>query len=141
MKKMSPKFSVVISGSFRKHFEGIKKTIQEFEACGIEVLSPKPSAVINPEEEFVILETDESSDPKNLEEQHLEAIKKADTLYIYNPGGYIGASATLELGFAYAFRKTIFSKESCRDFTLKLFVNAVATPEQVKTILSLQAEI
>ena len=99
---------------------------------GIKVLSPKPSKVINPNEEFVILETDDTADPKTLEQRHLDAIYNADALYIYNPDGYIGASATIELGWALALGKPTYVKEEAVDFTLKLFCGKVATPKEIK---------
>ncbi|MBZ1356483.1 MAG: hypothetical protein KY054_01770 [Candidatus Nealsonbacteria bacterium] len=132
MTNKSKKLSIVVSGSFRKYFEGISKIIKEFDELDIQVLSPKLSKVINPEHEFVILETDDTDDPKTLEQRHLDAIEKADALYIYNLDGYIGASATLELGWAIALGKPIYTKEQSEDFTLKLFSGKVATPIEVK---------
>lgn len=132
MTKNTKKLSIVVSGSFRKHFEGISKVIKEFEKLDIEVLSPKPSKITNPDHEFVILETDDIDDPKVLEQRHLDAIEKADALYIYNSDGYIGVSATLELGWAIALGKPIYTKEQSEDFTLKLFSGKVATPNEVK---------
>lgn len=124
-------FIVVISGSFRKHFSGIQEKIGEFEAAGIDVLSPKKAGVKNPGEEFAILETDDTNDPKTFETRHLDAIEAADALYLYNPDGYIGASAALELGYALALGKPIFSKEPGEDFTLKLFSGIVANPGEI----------
>jgi NTP pyrophosphatase (non-canonical NTP hydrolase) len=127
--------SIVVSGSFRKHFEGISRVIKEFENLGIQVLSPKPSKIMNPEHEFVILETDNTDDQKTLEQRHLEAIEKADALYLYNLDGYIGASTTLELGWAIALGKPIYSKEQSKDFTLKFFSGKIATPNEIQTEL------
>jgi len=121
--------SIVVSGSFRKHFEGISRVIKEFENLGIQVLSPKPSKVMNPEHKFI---TDDTDDPKTLEQRRLDAIEKADTLYIYNLDGYIGASATLELGWAIALGKPIYSKEQSKDFTLKFFSGKIATPNEIQ---------
>jgi len=132
MVNKSKKLSVVVSSSFRKHFEGISRVVKEFEKVDIQVLSPKPSKIINPKHEFVILETDDTDDPKTLEQRRLDAIEKADALYIYNLDGYIGASATLELGWAIALGKPIYSKEESKDFTLKLFSGKVATPSEIK---------
>ena len=50
--------SIVISGSFRKHYKEICVMIRNFESQGIQVLSPRHSVVINPGEDFVLLETD-----------------------------------------------------------------------------------
>ncbi|PID87666.1 hypothetical protein CSB07_00240 [Candidatus Gracilibacteria bacterium] len=125
---MTKKLTIVVSGSFRKHFEGISKVIKEFEELYVHVLSPKLSKNINPDHEFFY----DTDNPKILEQRHLDAINKADALYIYNPDGYIGASATLELGWAIALGKPIYSKEYSEDFTLKFFSGKVATPSDVK---------
>lgn len=124
--------SIVISGSFRKHFQGISSLIQEFEGLDIQVLSPQASQITNPKDEFVILETDDTNDPKTLQERHLTAIEQADALYLYNKNSYLGASATLELGWALALGKPIYAKESSEDFTLNLCSGKIATPQEVK---------
>lgn len=132
---MTKKLSVVISGSFRRYFDGISETVKVFEVLGIDVLSPKASKVINPDEEFAILETDDTSDPQTLEQRHLDAITAADALYLYDPDGYIGDSSKMELGWAIALGKPVFCKEPVADSTLKFFCGTVATPEQVKAAL------
>ncbi|MBI1984526.1 MAG: hypothetical protein HYS60_00230 [Candidatus Wildermuthbacteria bacterium] len=132
---MPKKLSIVISGSFRRYFQGISETVKAFEALGIDVLSPKASKVINPGEEFAVLETDDTSDPRTLEQRHLNAITAADALYLYDPDGYIGDSSKMELGWAIALGKPVFCKELVVDSTIKFFCGTVATPEQVKTVL------
>lgn len=129
---MDTPLSVVICGSFRKHLDGINAVGKAFGEVGIEVLSPKLSNVINPGHEFALLESDDTHDPKILEQRHLDAITKADAIYCYNPEGYLGLSATLELGWALALGKPVFAKEVAQDFTLKLFCAEVATPAEVR---------
>lgn len=138
---MTKNLSIVISGSFRRYFDGISKTIKAFEAMGIDVLSPKASKVINPGEEFAVLETDDTDDPKTLEQRHLDAIAAADALYLYDPDGYIGDSSKMELGWAIAIGKPVFCKELVADSTLKFFCGTVATPEQVKTALTTRSPL
>ena len=132
---MSKKLSVVISGSFRRYFDGISETVKAFEALGIDVLSPKASKVINPGEKFAVLETDDTSDPRTLEQRHLDAITAADALYLYDPDGYIGDSSKMELCWANALGKPVFCKELVADSTLKFFCGAAATPEEVRQSL------
>jgi NTP pyrophosphatase (non-canonical NTP hydrolase) len=123
---------VVICGSFRKSFKDICAIATEFQNLGFEITSPKISTIINPGSEFVILDSDESSDPKIIEEKHLNAIKNSDIVYFYNPQGYLGASATFELGWSLALKKLIFFKENNADFTLNLFCKNVCTPSEIK---------
>ncbi|MEK7637138.1 MAG: MazG nucleotide pyrophosphohydrolase domain-containing protein [Patescibacteria group bacterium] len=132
---MAKKLSVVVSGSFRRSFEGIGATVRTFESLGVEVISPKASKVINPGEEFAVLESDDTSNPQTLEQRHLDAITAADALYLYDPEGYIGDSSKMELGWAVALGKPVFCKELVSDSTLKFFCGSIATPEQVKDAL------
>jgi NTP pyrophosphatase (non-canonical NTP hydrolase) len=128
--------TIVISGSFRRHYAEIKSAIKEFESLGITVLSPRPSRVINPGEQFAILESDETNDPKILESRHLDAVLQADAFYLCNPGGYIGDSVKMELGFAVALGKSIFCMEPIEDVVLNIFAGTVASPERVKEMLA-----
>ena len=124
--------TIVISGSFRKHFDEIMVLIQMFESIGITVLSPKKSKVIDSRTEFVLLDTDDVDNPKILQQRHLDAIRQADALYICNPHGYTGASTILEMGWALALGKPIYAQEEIQDFTLKLFGTTIAKPDNVK---------
>ena len=128
--------TVVISGSFHRHFDGIAKLIKKFESLGVGVLSPKDSRVINSGAEFVLLESDDTSNPQTLEQRHLDAIISADGFYLYNPEGYLGDSAKFELGWANALHKPIFCKEPVNDAVLKFFCGTVATPKQVYEALT-----
>lgn len=130
------KYAIVVSGSFRRYFDGISETVRTFESLGVNVLSPKASKVINPGEEFAVLETDDTNDPQALEQRHLDAITAADALYLYDPDGYIGDSSKMELGWAIALGKPVFCKEIVSDSTLKFFGGKVATPKQVREELS-----
>lgn len=129
------KQTIVISGSFHRHYDAIKVAIDAFEKLGIEVLSPKSSHVLDSNKDFVVLASDESADPETLERQHLAAIEKADALYLCNPGGYLGDSAKMELGWALALGKPIFRAAPLEDITLGLFSGKTATPAEVKEIL------
>lgn len=123
---------IVISGSFRKHYNGIKNLIEQFESIGIDVLSPNTSKIINPKDQFVILESDTTLNPQDLEQKHLDLISEADALYVYNPNGYVGLSTSMEIGWAISKGKTIYSHEESKDYTLKLFSGKIATPIEIK---------
>lgn len=130
-KNTNYKFKIVISGSFKKYYDHIKVKITEFENLGIQVLSPKYSTIINPEDDFVILKTDNGRNPKDIEKQHLEAIYNADALYIYNHNGYIGPTAAMELGWALGFGKPIYLKEACEELVFKNLCNNVSSPQKI----------
>ena len=122
---------IAISGSFGKHYDGICETIRIFTSMGIQVLSPKVSEPINPDEDFVLLKSDNTSDPKVLESRHLDAILHADALYIYNPSGYIGTSVNLEFGFALANRIPIYTKEKSNENIINFFCTVESDLEKI----------
>lgn len=97
---MTPR--VTVSGSFRKHYREIALAIDAFADGGVEVLSPKKANIVASESEFIILDTDGTDDIRVIEQRHLEAIKRSDLLYVCNPGGYIGLTVAMELGWALA---------------------------------------
>ncbi|MEK7541593.1 MAG: hypothetical protein AAB533_01965 [Patescibacteria group bacterium] len=113
------------------------KCVREFEALGVRVLSPKVSQIVNPSEEFAILESDDTDDPRILEERHLEQIEKARALYIWNPGGYIGLSVAMEIGWAHGRRALVFARFMPVDAMLRHFVAEIATPRQAKKIITI----
>lgn len=135
-KSKEDKFKIVISGSFRKHYSEIKDVIRRFDSLDVEVLSPRHSNIVDPEEDFVLLETDKIASPEALERAHLNEISNADALYLYNPEGYIGPSSAMELGWALSLGKPIFAKETCNDTTLKNFVKKIDKIEDITYKLS-----
>ncbi|KUK77668.1 MAG: MazG nucleotide pyrophosphohydrolase [candidate division WS6 bacterium 34_10] len=68
-----------------------------------------------------------------LTHDHFYKIKKADVVFVYNKGGYIGNSTTLEIGYAVACDKPIYAfeediEEGCRNV---LFTDLIKTPTQL----------
>lgn len=64
---------------------------------------------------------------------HFQKIRIADVVFVYNEGGYIGNSCTLELGFAVACAKPIYAlepdnEEVCRDILIKEYIK---TPQEL----------
>lgn len=90
---------VVISGSFRKHMNGIIQLKKKLESDGIEVIKPNNIDVIeNPENlEFIKFKGEEGMSEYELQQQYFRAIEECDAHIIFNKGGYIGKSALYEL--------------------------------------------
>ena len=119
----------VVSGSFRKFYSEIVDFVDELEKCGVEVLSPEKSRPLNPGGEFIVLESDATDDVEIIEKDHLNAISECDFLYLYNPGGYTGKSAVMELGWALAMGKPIYSLEKPDDIVLEKFTEIKSIEE------------
>lgn len=109
--------SVVICGS-RKFKPEIRKWVRALKKAGIIVYEPFLTNYdwkeIGKKDKLMpkILAT-------GLTLHHFEAIRKADVCFIYNKGGYMGNSVTLEMGAAAVLGKPIYTlepdKELCRE--------------------------
>ena len=91
------KLRVVISGSFRRHFDGISEAVRTFESLGVSVLSPKESKVVNPGEEFAIL-LDINEPPEKVRrfiEQMREAVHALAITHEGSPLGVVSISMGL----------------------------------------------
>lgn len=105
----------VISGSYRKHLNQITRIKLELESRHIAVLSPSGSIAINPDEEFVILDSDPVSHPKLLQDSVFAKIRRSSFLVVANVNGYLGAAAIMEIGYAIAIGLTIYTLEPVED--------------------------
>ena len=125
----------VVSGSFRKHYPRITAVVVVLVRQGIQVLSPKASRIVNPGEDFAILETDllDIKEPviRHIEGKVLEHIRDCDLLYVCNPDGYLGPSTTMEIGFALALGKRIFVLTEPEESIVMEFVHEVIAPHDV----------
>ena len=106
----------VISGSFDKFKPEIDLTIDEFQDLNVTVLAPEKGWLYIPSakqsnKHFRPLPTEIGKTIKQIEDEFLKALDKSDILYVLNPEGFIGSSASLEIGFAVGKGIPIFSKK------------------------------
>lgn len=115
MHRSNKGLSTVISGSYRKHLNIIVQLKQWLEEEGINVLSPSGDIAMNPDEDFVILDTDPIDHPELLQSSVFAKIRCSTFLVVANPEGYLGNAAILEIGYAIATGIKIFSLEPIDD--------------------------
>ena len=121
--------AIVVSGSFRKHMEQIGKALEGFEKAGVKVLAPVTKERINPDEEFIILATDDPSKPPHgLEKDFMREIRKVNFLYVADVDGYVGQSAATEMAYARLKNTPIVIAE-----TIKTFADEI--PEEAQKLL------
>ncbi len=134
MNELKPKFRCVIHGSFRKHFYEIKRIHQLFTSAGVEVLAPAMSEIKSFEGGFAVLESDKEDDQRMIELLYLHNLKRLGEngfSYFVNPEGYIGKSASYELGIAQISNTQCFFKENLADHPAYLHNNSVWKPEHL----------
>lgn len=126
---------VVLCGSFRRDPQGLRRAFIRLGERH-EVLSPHGLDFVNPGSEFVRLahEADDSVD--DIEQRHLRAITDADFVWLHAPAGYVGSSASLEIGHAQALGVPVFSDTTPADATLAALVRTVDGPEGVGDALT-----
>jgi hypothetical protein len=125
--------SVCICGS-RRFEKEIRKFAQDLKKLGVVVYEP----FLNKNRGIDTLEPDLKKFAfLGLTLHHLSFIRKADVVFIYNKGGYMGVSGTLELGSAEALNKPIYALsggdiEPVREV---LFDAIIKTPKELVKLL------
>lgn len=93
----------IIHGSFNKHFEEIRHACDVLSQAGVEILAPKTGELVSKESGFALFEDEQGLDPRYIELLYLHNLKQLGPdgfSYFVNPEGYIGKSASYELGIA-----------------------------------------
>ena len=140
-------FRCVLHGSFSYHFAEIVRAKRAFEAAGIEVLAPKDEEIASVTDGFALFESEKGLDPRMVELLYLHHLKRlvADGFmqpigflsghdgfsYFVNPEGYIGKSASYELGIAQVANVPCFFLEPIADHPAYLHRNSVWSPEDL----------
>jgi hypothetical protein len=122
---------VVLSGSYRRAPEVLRAEYDHLIAVGCRVLSPSCVAPERERDGFLFMRGESSSAPERIEDAHLTAIRVARFVWLHAPGGYVGLSAALEIGYAAAVGTPVFSREEPSDPALRPFVRVVSGPESI----------
>ncbi len=124
--------SVCICGSARFKKE-IKSFADGLTKLGVVVFSPYhhsgqkdwgKAGLMQAYQEFIAL---------GLTHDHCLKIKMADVVYVYNKGGYVGPSTTLEMGYTLALGKPIYAFiDKDEELVRKVLIRGIATtPKQL----------
>lgn len=107
---MSKKIVISSSMKFRSL---VKTTMKELKKMGYTPLFPNLD--YGSENKDIALTIEEKN---KLAWDHYRAIEEADAAYFILPGGYIGTSCKIELGYALALKKPIYFSEPTNDVGL-----------------------
>jgi hypothetical protein len=120
-----PMLTATVSGSFHRHMEAITSAVRELAALSIRVLSPADPRVVAAHGEFLFVASDRVRSVRLVQDRHLESIRAANFLWLVCPDGYVGQSASMEVGFAAAVGVPIFATHPPSDLTLREYVSTV----------------
>lgn len=107
-------FTVII-GSFRKHLVQIMRLKRLLSTQQVIVLSPQGQTALNPDDEFIVLDSDPVIHPKLLQDSVFAKIRRSTFLVVANVDGYLGRATILEMGYAIALGITIYILEPVDD--------------------------
>lgn len=124
---MTDQLKVTVSGSFRRHLTPITTAVETFTALGCRVLSPEDPRVVDSFGEFLFVASDRFRTIRTVQNRHLAAIGASQFLWLVDPDGYVGQSASMELGFAVALGIQIMADSPPSDLTLRQYVTVVAS--------------
>lgn len=144
MAERAAKMRCVLHGSFRKHFDVIQEVHTAFTAAGIEVVAPKKSELVAIKDGFALLEGEENQDPRLIELLYLHKLKeigKSGFSYFVNPEGYIGKSASYELGIAQISNTRCFFYHPLDDHPAYVHKNAVWKPQDLAAYVAETSEL
>jgi hypothetical protein len=117
--------NATVSGSFHRHMEAITAAVHELASLSVRVLSPADPRVVSAQGEFLFVASDRVRSVRLVQDRHLECIRAADFLWLICPDGYVGQSASMEIGFAAGADVPIFATHPPSDFTLREYVTVV----------------
>jgi hypothetical protein len=104
--------------------------VEELAALSVRVLSPADPRIVAAQGEFLFVASDPVRSVRLVQDRHLEAIRASSFLWLVCPDGYVGQSASMELGFAAAIGMPMYSTHAPSDLTLRQYVKVVPSLEE-----------
>lgn len=117
--------TATVSGSFHRHMDDIVRSVTELVELGVAVLSPADPRVVHRMGDFLFVASDRVRSVRLVEDRHLQSIRASTFLWLVCPDGYVGQSASMEIGYAVASNIPIFSASNPSDLTLQQYVRQV----------------
>lgn len=119
--------AAAVSGSFHRHMEAITSAVRELATLSVRVLSPADPRVVAAQGEFLFVASDRVRSVRLVQDRHLDSIRAANFLWLVCPDGYVGQSASMEIGAAATTGVPIFATHAPLDLTLREYVTIVLT--------------
>jgi NTP pyrophosphatase (non-canonical NTP hydrolase) len=120
------KLKTVLIGSFRREQERLREVYDQLNAR-YEVLCPKSIEFVEPDVDFVRAEFEKNDSVEQIEGRVLDSMRAADFVWLFAPNGYVGISASFEVGYAHALGIPIYATELPSDSMLSQMITMVVT--------------
>lgn len=119
----------VVCGTFRRDADTLWADYAELSSLGCEILSPRDLEFVDERDGFVFAAHEQGRLPEAIEDDHLDALQRADLVWLHAPEGYVGLSASMELGFAHALGIPVFAR-ALGDVGLRTTTQLVSSPAE-----------
>ena len=123
----------IVVGCSMKYRSLALETVGKLKRLGIITLFPN---LEHTDREEDVAET--MAKKKRFALEHYTSINEADAVYLMTPGGYMGTSLKLELGYAIAKEKPIYFSEPTNDLALDCYVKEFIPLESLERFLKLK---
>ena len=128
--------TATVSGSFHRHMEAITTAVHELADLSVHILSPADPRIVAFQGEFLFVASDPVRSVRLVQDRHLESILAANFLWLVCPDGYVGQSASMEIGYAVREGVPIFATHAPADLTLSQYVTVVSSLAEAVKIAS-----
>lgn len=109
------------------------ETIHKMVELGLEPLFPN---LEHTDKQIDVAET--SDEKKRFAVEHYAAVDESDAIYLMIPGGVMGTSLKLELGYAYAKGKPVYFSEPANDLALDWYAKDFVPLDQLERFLDVK---
>jgi len=132
--------TATVSGSFHRHMEAITRAVHELAALSVRVLSPADPRIVAFQGEFLFVASDPVRSVRLVQDRHLETIRAANFLWLVCPDGYVGQSASMEIGYAVREGVPIYAAHAPTDLTLRQYVKVVPSLAEAMRMSSVEPQ-
>jgi len=136
---MNQAIRAVVSGSFHRHMSNVANAVEELCERGVMVLSPSDPRIVDEIGEFLFVASDRHRSIRMVQDRHLASICTAHFLWLVSPDGYVGQSASLEIGFAVAKGIPVYGLHLPEDITLRQYVHVVDSIDEALQLATASA--
>jgi hypothetical protein len=105
----------------------VSDAVRELQTMGVTVLSPADPTIVGNVGDFLFVASDRFRSVRLVQDRHMEAMRASDFLWLASPDGYVGLSASMEVGFATAASIPVYSTVAPVDLTLRQYVKLVSS--------------
>ena len=133
--------TATVSGSFRRHMSAIAEAVQALTDHGVRVLSPADPRIVDQQTEFWYVASDVVRSIRLLQDRHLDSIRCSNFLWLVAPDGYVGRSASMEIGYAAGAGVPIFATSAPQDLTLKQYVSVVRNLNEALSLVAAERRV